>query len=75
MQLIHTDPAFRGVHMSVGLSNFTVMLPPKRGDGVVIRVLVSGQIAEGHIVMGGAFDSAGTRHPNAIAVEQQARQE
>jgi len=30
---IHADPAFRGVHMSVGLSNFTVMLPPKRGDG------------------------------------------
>lgn len=33
MELIHADPAFRGVHMSVGLSNFTVMLPPKRGDG------------------------------------------
>ena len=33
MQLIHADPAFRGVHMSVGLSNFTVMLPPKRADG------------------------------------------
>ena len=30
---IHADPAFRGVHLSVGLSNFTVMLPPKRGDG------------------------------------------
>ena len=24
---------FSGVHMSVGLSNFTVMLPPKRADG------------------------------------------
>jgi len=33
MEMIHADPAFRGVHMSVGLSNFTVMLPPKRGDG------------------------------------------
>ena len=33
MQLIHADPVFRGVHMSVGLSNFTVMLPPKRADG------------------------------------------
>ena len=30
---IHADPAFQGVHMSVGLSNFTVMLPPKRADG------------------------------------------
>jgi len=33
IQMIHDDPAFQGVHMSVGLSNFTVMLPPKRGDG------------------------------------------
>jgi cobalamin-dependent methionine synthase I len=33
IRLIHGDPALKGVHMSVGLSNFTVMLPPKRGDG------------------------------------------
>jgi len=33
IQMIHNDPAFKGVHMSVGLSNFSVMLPPKRGDG------------------------------------------
>lgn len=33
IQLIHDDPALKGVHMSVGLSNFTVMLPPKRADG------------------------------------------
>ena len=33
IQMIHDDPACKGVHMSVGLSNFTVMLPPKRGDG------------------------------------------
>jgi 5-methyltetrahydrofolate--homocysteine methyltransferase len=31
--MIHDDPRFKGVHMSVGLSNFTVMLPPKRADG------------------------------------------
>ena len=31
--LIHADPALKGVHMSVGLSNFSVMLPPKRADG------------------------------------------
>lgn len=30
---IHDDATFQGVHMSVGLSNFTVMLPPKRADG------------------------------------------
>ena len=33
LRLIHADPALRGVHISVGLSNFTVMLPPKRADG------------------------------------------
>jgi 5-methyltetrahydrofolate--homocysteine methyltransferase len=33
IQRIHNEPQFKGVHMSVGLSNFTVMLPPKRGDG------------------------------------------
>lgn len=50
------------------------VLPPKGGDGIVIGVLVGGQIAECHIVMGGAFDPAGTGHPDAIAIEQQARQ-
>jgi len=33
IRCIHDDAAFKGVHMSVGLSNFTVMLPPKRADG------------------------------------------
>lgn len=33
MRLIHLDPVFKGVHMSVGLSNFTVMLPPKTAAG------------------------------------------
>jgi cobalamin-dependent methionine synthase I len=33
INLIHNDPALKGVHMSVGLSNFSVMLPPKRADG------------------------------------------
>jgi 5-methyltetrahydrofolate--homocysteine methyltransferase len=33
LRLMHADPALRGVHVSVGLSNFTVMLPAKRADG------------------------------------------
>lgn len=37
IQLIHTDPSFRGVHFSVGLSNFTVMLPSKRADGSPVK--------------------------------------
>ena len=37
MRRIHADPAFAGCHASVGLSNFTVMLPPKRKDGSLVR--------------------------------------
>jgi cobalamin-dependent methionine synthase I len=37
MGLIHNDPQFAGVHMSVGLSNFTVMLPAKRADGSPVK--------------------------------------
>lgn len=37
MEMIHADPQFAGVHMSVGLSNFTVMLPPKRADGSPVK--------------------------------------
>ena len=37
MQLIHDDPNLAGVHMSVGLSNFTVMLPAKTADGTPVK--------------------------------------
>ncbi len=37
IRLIHEDPALRGAHMSVGLSNLTQMLPAKRADGSPTR--------------------------------------
>lgn len=37
MRLIHNDSFFKGVHMSVGLSNFTHMLPAKRADGSPVK--------------------------------------
>ena len=37
LALIHADPFFAGVHVSVGLSNFTVMLPSKRADGTPVK--------------------------------------
>ncbi|MDZ7618452.1 MAG: dihydropteroate synthase [Patescibacteria group bacterium] len=37
MELLHADPDFQGCHYSVGLSNFTVMLPPKRPDGMPVK--------------------------------------
>lgn len=37
LALMRADPAFAGVHVSVGLSNLTVMLPPKRADGSPVK--------------------------------------
>jgi cobalamin-dependent methionine synthase I len=37
MQLVQQDADLAGVHASVGLSNFTVMLPPKRADGSPVK--------------------------------------
>jgi cobalamin-dependent methionine synthase I len=37
LALIQADPFFAGVHMSVGLSNFTVMLPSKTKDGSPVK--------------------------------------
>jgi len=36
-EMIHDDPDFAGVHMSVGLSNFTVMLPSKTSAGAPVK--------------------------------------
>jgi 5-methyltetrahydrofolate--homocysteine methyltransferase len=37
MTVLHNDPEFKGIHMSVGLSNFSHMLPSKRADGSPVR--------------------------------------
>lgn len=37
LELVHNDAELSGVHVSVGLSNFTVMLPPKRADGSPLK--------------------------------------
>ena len=37
LALMHDDPFFKSVHLSVGLSNFTVMLPSKRKDGTPVK--------------------------------------
>jgi cobalamin-dependent methionine synthase I len=37
MERIRDDAELRGVHMSVGLSNLTVMLPSKRADGSPVK--------------------------------------
>lgn len=34
---IHVDPLFKGAHLSVGLSNFTVMLPSHRASGGLVK--------------------------------------
>ncbi|MDD5673826.1 MAG: hypothetical protein PHC61_06675, partial [Chitinivibrionales bacterium] len=37
IKMINDDPLFHGVHFSVGLSNFTVMLPPKTAAGMPVK--------------------------------------
>jgi cobalamin-dependent methionine synthase I len=37
LEMIHNDADCAGVHASVGLSNFTVMLPSKRADGSPVK--------------------------------------
>jgi cobalamin-dependent methionine synthase I len=37
IRLIKEDPEMRGVHFSVGLSNFSAMLPSKRPDGTSVK--------------------------------------
>ncbi len=37
LKLIHADDTLKGFHASVGLSNFTVMLPPKTADGSPVK--------------------------------------
>ncbi len=37
MEMMHADSDFDGCHYSVGLSNFTVMLPSKRPDGMPVK--------------------------------------
>jgi cobalamin-dependent methionine synthase I len=37
LRLMKEDPAFDQCHRSVGLSNFTVMLPSKRADGTPVK--------------------------------------
>ena len=37
LEMIHQDPELAGVHVSVGLSNLTVMLPSRRADGSPLK--------------------------------------
>jgi len=37
IKLIHDNPDYTGINMSVGLSNFTVMLPSKKPDGSPVK--------------------------------------
>jgi len=37
IKMVHNDSDLSGINMSVGLSNFTVMLPPKTADGKPVK--------------------------------------
>lgn len=50
------------------------MLLAEAGDGVVIRMLVGGEVAEGDAVVGGLLDAARTGEAGGVAIEQQPRE-
>lgn len=47
------------------------VLLTKAGNGVVVRVLVGGEVAKGHILVGGAFDLPGGAHTDRVSVDQE----
>jgi hypothetical protein len=46
---------------------------PKRRQGIVVGMLVAGDEAEGHRLIGGPLDLARTEYSSGIAIEQQAQ--
>ena len=54
-EMIHDDPDFAGVHMSVGLSNFTVMLPSKTTAGAPVK----GPLESALVILAGTMGKAG----------------
>jgi hypothetical protein len=49
--------------------------PPERGDGVVIGVLVGGDEAKRHRIIGGPLQLAAGEHARGVAVDQNAQQD
>ena len=64
-------PLPQSLHEQTG-QRFQVLLA-KRGDGIVIGMLIGRQIAKADIVIGGVFDPARTGDAQAVCIEQQPR--
>ena len=69
LALIHSDPAFAGVHLSVGLSNFTVMLPPKRADGSPVKAPLASAFLTRAMPLGLDMVIGSVKQPYAILPE------
>ena len=61
-------------HLDKGRFELLAETAAKGGQGVVIGVLVAGEVAEGERVVGGAFDLAVGKGAGSIAIAQQAEQ-
>ena len=67
MELIHADRSFAGCHASVGLSNFTVMLPPEAGRRLAGQGGVGKRFPDqGHAAGAGHGDRLGEAELRAI---------
>lgn len=69
LKLIRDDPAFAGVHVSVGLSNFTVMLPPKRADGSPVKTPLANAFLTRAMPLGLDMVIGSVKQPYAILPE------
>ena len=72
--LQHAHLARQHQHLDKELLDLLKKAPPKRGDRVVVGMLVGRDEAERHRVKGRALELAARKHPCRIAVDQNAEQ-
>jgi 5-methyltetrahydrofolate--homocysteine methyltransferase len=69
LRLMRGDPAFAGIHVSVGLSNFTVMLPAKRADGSPVKAPLASAFLTRAMPLGLDMVIGSVRQPYALLPE------
>jgi cobalamin-dependent methionine synthase I len=69
MALIHQDGDLGGINMSVGLSNFTAMLPPKKADGSPVKSPLESAFLTMAMPLGLNYVIGSTKRPYALLSE------
>jgi len=61
-------------HLNKGVTELLAKAPPERGQGVVIRMTVTGDVPERQRIVGRPLDLAAGVDPGRVAVDQQGEQ-